>query len=77
MKKKWIIIGVCMMLLSYTVYRWNAKPENTDLWLMNVEALASGESSSPIRCIGVGSVDCPWSHEKVMYTVSGWSLPAQ
>jgi len=74
MKKKWVIIGVCMMSLSYTVYRWNAKPENTDLWLMNVEALASGESSLPTDCIGIGSLDCPVSHQKVWYIASGYSL---
>lgn len=37
----------------------------TDLMSENVEALAAGESATKIVCWGVGSVDCPTTHNKV------------
>lgn len=35
------------------------------LQLMNIEALANGESGS--RCVGIGSVECPYYGLKVYY----------
>lgn len=35
------------------------------LQLMNIEALANGESGS--RCVGTGSVECPYYGLKVYY----------
>lgn len=41
----------------------------TSLLLDNVEALAQGESGGTI-CYGIGSIDCPYSRDKV-YFVNG------
>ncbi|WP_321481202.1 NVEALA domain-containing protein [uncultured Bacteroides sp.] len=37
-----------------------------ELFLSNVEALASGENADR-SCFGVGSLDCPQDHSKVYY----------
>lgn len=41
-----------------------------DLFLSNVEALASGEGTRPINCLNSGSVDCPYTTIKVKYVMS-------
>ena len=61
-----------------TVYKSNI----SSLLLENIEALAADEDGSDdgevvggkIRCIDVGSLDCPLTHEKVKYIVRGYSL---
>ncbi|EYA42650.1 hypothetical protein AC239_28230 [Bacteroides fragilis] len=35
--------------------------------MMNVEALATGEGTSPAMCFGYGSVVCPNDGSKVLY----------
>ncbi|EXZ43436.1 hypothetical protein M128_3216 [Bacteroides fragilis str. S6L8] len=35
--------------------------------MMNVEALATGEGTSPAICVGTGSVVCPNDGSKVLY----------
>lgn len=58
------------------------KSNISSLLLENIEALAADEDGSDdgevvggkIRCIDVGSLDCPLTHEKVKYIVRGYSL---
>jgi len=50
----------CSLLasVSYFVSRAKHQPQMTGLILENVEALADGEGSGSIFCLGSGSVDC-------------------
>ncbi len=52
-----------------------AKPEKvqSDLLLMNIEALAAGENYVPIQCIGTGTVDCPLGG-KTKFVMIGYSF---
>lgn len=47
-----------------------------DLFMNNVEALATGEDEVPVHCYGSGSVDCP-SGAKVKFVISGFGLDTQ
>ena len=73
MKKSLFVVVLCM-LCAVTFVGLNTEQETNDLLLMNVEALASGESDVPIRCFAKGSVDCPGMGVKVKYVTKGWSL---
>ena len=43
------------------------KREDPSSLVMNVEALATGEGTSPAMCVGYGSVVCPNDGSKVLY----------
>lgn len=74
MKKRIFVVALCLVCTVSAFIRLNAVPEMDDLFLMNVEALASGESNLPKDCLGKGSVDCPVGGVKVKYIMEGWSL---
>lgn len=53
-----------------------AQAELNNLLLENIEALAAGEGSGTIHCVGTGSVDCPINHSQVYFVAGGYSLEA-
>nr|WP_320058916.1 NVEALA domain-containing protein [uncultured Bacteroides sp.] len=57
----------CLLLVVCTITYLCKKSKSVDseLFMSNVEALASGESGDVIRCNGIGSLDCPQIHSKV------------
>lgn len=57
-------------------YTKHSKERLDDLFLNNVEALATGEDNVPVHCYGSGSVDCP-SGAKVKFVISGFGLDTQ
>ena len=73
MKRKSWMLGVLFVLVILVSYM--AKPEKvqSDLLLMNIEALAAGENYVPIQCIGTGAVDCPLGG-KTKFVMIGYSL---
>jgi len=66
-------LGLIVTVMALAIGGWwvsyHHSVKVTSLLLDNVEALASGESGGAI-CYGVGSIDCPYSREKV-YFVNG------
>ena len=67
------MLGVLFVLVILVSYM--AKPEKvqSDLLLMNIEALAAGENYVPIQCIGTGTVDCPLGG-KTKFVMIGYSF---
>lgn len=69
MKAKFKILGLAAcaaVLVSVSVLQKKESVSNP-LLLMNIEALASGESGGTVHCVGYGSVDCPRAAVKVLY----------
>ncbi len=48
--------------------------QTNDLLKENIEALASGETTDKIICMGVGCVDCPFSSDKVEFYFTTYNL---
>lgn len=71
---------VSLLLLGIVVVCFVAKQSSqnkkvSSLLLYNIEALAANdEITKPVRCFGIGSVDCPASQEKVEMYFIGYSL---
>ena len=61
-----LLVGIAVM----TVCRMNNKQYLSELALVNVEALATGEGDVPTS----GNVDCPISDSKVSYVMNGRSF---
>lgn len=66
----YLVHGMC----NQCFHRSEHRKKTDGLLLMNIEALASGESYVPMDCLGKGSVDCPGMGVKVEYVMIGWSL---
>lgn len=52
---------VCLIVCGFSLFTWFSNDHTemkTELFVDNLEALASGEGSGNILCVGVGSVDC-------------------
>ncbi len=60
------LFGLFVLAFALTYLFNKRKNIETELFLSNVEALASGENSDS-SCLGVGSLDCPQDHSKVYY----------
>jgi hypothetical protein len=73
-KKVFITVTLCMVCAISAFIGLNTEKKTDGLLLMNIEALASGESYVPMDCLGKGSVDCPGMGVKVEYVMIGWSL---
>lgn len=73
-KKVFIAVSLCTACAVSAFKGLNTEKKTDDLLLMNIEALASGESYVPMICAGNGSVDCPGMGIKVEYVMEGWSL---
>lgn len=59
MKKYICIIAIIATAVGYTNYHSQKTEKLNGITLENVEALASGESSWPTTCYGVGYILCP------------------
>lgn len=55
-----LIFVVCTLTYLYR----KSKSVESELFMSNVEALASGENGGIIRCNGIGSLDCPQTQSK-------------
>lgn len=85
-KGVFITLLFAVIIASYSLYlvynRCTHTSEISSLLLDNIEALAADEDGTDngeveggrIRCIGVGSMDCPVSHDKVKYIIEGYSF---
>lgn len=60
-KLKLTFVAVCVLVCVFASKKKEAGMDS--LQLMNVEALAGGESG--VFCIGTGSIDCPGYNVKV------------
>lgn len=67
MKTKLKIISVIVLVCGLVYFQQKQKIVQSDLLLLNVEALAYNEGSNT-RCVGMGSVDCPINYDKVYFT---------
>ena len=67
----------CLFIIS-RYCRYDCLPNDkqclSELALVNVEALATGEGDVPTSCYGSGNVDCPISDSKVSYVMNGRSF---
>lgn len=81
-----VALPLTVIVAVYSLYLVNGKcmntPKSSSLLLENIEALAADEDGTDdgevvggkTYCVGVGSVDCPRTHDKVKYVVMGHSL---
>lgn len=75
MKKKLLFIGLFLVVTIAASIQINTERDSLEsLMLENIDALASGEWGSTVRCIGSGSVDCPIDHVQVYLVQRGYSL---
>lgn len=58
MKTLFKLLGVIVIVVAVVLVKQRSKANDLDIVLCNIEALASGESSS-ITCAGAGPLDCP------------------
>lgn len=73
--KKYILLAVLIGLGTFTfLFSTEEKVLLNDLVKANIEALSKDEFDAEGRCGGTGSLDCPYSDDKVDYVVSGYSL---
>lgn len=75
--KKLIVFIFFLCVVAVLATKKLHKEKMSPLLLNNIEAIASDESSSNVRCFGTGSVDCPVGNVKVERIVSGYSLEIQ
>lgn len=81
-----VALPLTVIVAVYSLYLANDKrmntPKSSSLLLGNIEALAANEDGTDdgevvggkTYCVGVGSVDCPRTHDKVKYVIEGYSL---
>ena len=72
--KKMIFLLLCIVAVSSTIYFSFHKDEQSELLLSNIEALAADEHADITRCLGTGTLDCPFVHTKVKRIYGGYSL---
>lgn len=65
-----ISLGI-VALFAIASHSSSKQNELSDLMLENIEALASGEFGNTTHCVGLGSIDCPFSQEKVYWVMTG------
>lgn len=73
-KVKIAVISLCAIGVATVLFNRESGKSVDELLLENVEALASEEIGGSTSCLGVGTVDCPRTHRKVKYVMSGYSL---
>lgn len=69
MKRKLKLVVGAICLMAAFCWENHKKNEMSTLSLENIEALASGEEESLVRCYGSGSVDCYgyWVEMKIIF----------
>lgn len=69
MKKKKVIFPffIAVLLLSLVYLKSRHNGIDSEWALSNIEALASGEDGGNYRCLGLGSLDCPFISTKVAF----------
>lgn len=87
MKKGFLVVlSITVFVSLYSLYLTHGEsipgPRISSLFLENIEALAADEDGTDdgesgegvIQCLGDGSLDCPVTHQRVKYVVSGYSF---
>ena len=73
-KMKIILVSVAVVVSIIGYCKIHQSENLNTLLLKNVEALADDEDFGRIDCFGLGSVDCPITHIKVVYATGTYSL---
>ena len=60
------VLAVVTVVL-FSMFIREKRKDSSSLVMMNIEALATGEGTSPAICFGYGSVVCPNDGSKVLY----------
>lgn len=68
--KKTVSLFLFIAMLAFVSIKagLNKNRQTADLLLKNIECLATPENG-PVRCIGIGSVDCPATEVKVYFYI--------
>lgn len=68
---------IMLVLLGVICYQFKKSDmELTDLAIINIESLASGEGSGGATCYGIGSIDCPdGSKAAIVYRPLNANIP--
>ncbi len=69
MKKIAFTFALAVTIASVSIssnYQSNSEKINK-LLLENIECLSFPETGNPYICVGLGSIDCPYKNEKVLY----------
>ena len=64
MKIKILAVLAVVTVVIVSMFMREKREDPSSLVMMNVEALATGEGTSPAMCVGYGSVVCPRSEER-------------
>lgn len=69
MKKIAFIFALAVSIASISISSNNISNNEqiNNLLLDNIECLSFPETGNPYICIGLGSIDCPYKNEKVLY----------
>lgn len=67
-KKKCVLVILLLACFVLTINLQNSQAEEVNVSIQNVEALTNSETISE-ACYGVGSLDCPYSKNKVLYII--------
>ena len=59
MKIKILAVLAVVTVVIVSMFMREKREDPSSLVMMNVEALATGEGTSPAMCVGYGSVVCP------------------
>lgn len=67
MKIKILAVLAVITVVIVSMFIREKRENPSSLVMMNIEALATGEGTSPAMCVGYGSVVCPNDGSKVLY----------
>ena len=67
MKIKILAVLAVITVVIVSMFIREKRENPSSLVMMNIEALATGEGTSPAICFGYGSVVCPNDGSKVLY----------
>lgn len=73
MKKNLVFVVVMVVSIGGYIYNNQLSEKMPSLLLENIEALADPEIPT-VFCLGTGSVDCPYYHDKVYTYGAPYSL---
>ena len=67
MKIKILAVLVVITVVVVSIFIREKREDPSSLVMMNIDALATGQGTSPAMCVGYGSVVCPNDGSKVLY----------